>query len=528
MARADTEENGVLAFTKHMAEKKLYFFVSEVLGLGYTERVLKVRGQARNRPLLDPKYHGMICSWLDSPEGQFLMQPRGHLKSMMLKAKCMQILVTNPLNRSVYYSKTANLAMKALEEIKIMLKLPLIRVLWEWIPEPGPKERNWKDSTKDHLTIAFPEEFGPAPQGRQIEVFGTAGSDTGYHYDTGFVDDILDDENVTTQDQIEKVNTFWALSIPKMELGAPVYGAGTFYHYQDTYSRIREEYKDRFRVHGINFDDPKPIYSFFTAASLKKLKDDMYNATGSHYAFACQYCLDTTPREEQIFPEPYQMYGTRHQISQLPDDDYVWRAAVDPAQTTEKYSDFTALTITATTKNKVVFVVEAVEIKKDPNDSAEEVVRICSKYPITQLAIETGTTAAYITVLKYKLREWENQNRRKLKWAWLELKASNKRRKYDRINLTLGVLVRDRRIWIHQDHRELVLQMSLFNPNYRGHDDLIDSLAMHYQMINDFKADYWTKSASSDRPQMTIFNIMKRSQQRERIQKWEDNFRDAG
>jgi hypothetical protein len=498
----------------------------EILGLGYVTRTLLDHGKERRRPLLDPKYHGQICKWLDSPEGQFLMQPRGHLKSMCLKAKCIQVLLKNPTNRSVYYSKTSTLAKKALDEMKELLRLPLIRSIWEWVPEAGQKDRGWKESTKDYLTVAFPEEFGTPPPGRQIEAFGTGGSDTGFHYDTGFFDDILDDDSVTTQDQIAKVDNFWAMAKPKMEPGAPQYGAGTFYHYQDTYSRIREEFGERFHVNGIDFVDPKPIYNFFTPASLRSLKAEMFNATGSHYMFACQYGLDTTPREEQIFPEPYQMYGPNHQIGKMPDDKYVWRAAIDPAQTTEQYSDFTALTITATNAAKQVWVVVAKEIKKDPNAAAEEVVEICAKYPIKQLAVETGTTAAWVTVLKYKVREWENRNRQKLKWSWTELKPSNRRRKYDRINLTLGVLVRDRKIWIHSEMRDLILQMSLFNPNYRGHDDLIDSLAMHYVMINDFKGDYWTKHEGTGRPTMTIFNIMKRAQARDKITKWEDQFVD--
>jgi hypothetical protein len=510
-----------------MAEEKLLYFVWEILGLGHIERTLMQKGREIKRPLLDPRYHGKICRILDSNEGQVLMQPRGHLKSMMLKAKCMQMLLKDPMSRAVIYSKTATLARKALEEIKQMFKLPLITVLWDWVPSPGPKERNWKDSTKDYLTLAWPDGLGAPPQGRQIEVFGLGGSDTGFHYDRAFVDDPIDDQTVRTQDQIEKVDTFWALTKPKMEPGAPIYVAGTFYHYQDTYARMRSEYGDRFHSDGIDFSDPKPIYSFFTAASLKRLKDDMYNATGSHYAFACQYCLDTTPREEQIFPEPYQMYGPSHHISGLPSDDYIWRAAIDPAQTTEVYSDFSALTITATDKKKNVWVVEAKQIKKDPNASAEEIIEICSRYPIKALAVEAGTTSAYITVLKYKQREWENTHREKLKWAWIELKASNKRRKYDRINLTLGVLVRDRKVWIHQDHRDLVLQMSLFNPHYKGHDDLIDSLSMHYMMIDDFKSDYWTKNQSGSKPQMTIFNIVRQAMKQQKVQTWEGHFVDS-
>jgi hypothetical protein len=118
-------------------------------------------------------------------------------------------------------------------------------------------------------------------------------------------------------------------------------------------------------------------------------------------------------------------------------------------------------------------------------------------------------------------------HREKLKWAWIELKASNKRRKYDRINLTLGVLVRDRKVWIHQDHRDLVLQMSLFNPHYKGHDDLIDSLSMHYMMIDDFKSDYWTKNQSGSKPQMTIFNIVRQAMKQQKVQTWEGHFVDS-
>ena len=46
-------------------------------------------------------------------------------------------------------------------------------------------------------------------------------------------------------------------------------------------------------------------------------------------------------------------------------------------------------------------------------------------------------------------------------------------------------------------------------------------------MIDDFKSDYWTKSQSSGKPQMTIFNIVRQAMKQEKVQTWEGHFVDS-
>ena len=92
----DTEEEAIDQFMRWKCLTDLYYLASEVLGLG--------RATREGDPLLDPKFHRMVCAWLEDDEHCLIKLSRGHLKTALLCAKVVQEILRDPDVRIHIYS----------------------------------------------------------------------------------------------------------------------------------------------------------------------------------------------------------------------------------------------------------------------------------------------------------------------------------------------------------------------------------------------------------------------------------------
>lgn len=101
---------------------------------------------------------------------------------------------------------------------------------------PGLKPgRPW---SKDAITVENSRQDGSA----SVLARGLEGQITGFRADVIIVDDLIDQSNVMTDSQREKVNAFWNTVIfPTLNPGGRIFVIGTRYSHKDFYSRLLED-----------------------------------------------------------------------------------------------------------------------------------------------------------------------------------------------------------------------------------------------------------------------------------------------
>jgi predicted phage terminase large subunit-like protein len=147
-----------------------------------------------------------------------------------------------------------------------------------------------------------------------IKCAGVGASLVSQHYDLIIPDDVVNETNVTTKEQIDKVKEWWGLS---QSLGDGENTdwriVGTRYHDNDLYGEIIEKNDSSPKPYYIYIrqviEDGKPLWPY-------KFNDDHIadiRANQSAYTFSCQYYNDPISDEDAMF--------RKEQIQYYDDDD---------------------------------------------------------------------------------------------------------------------------------------------------------------------------------------------------------------
>lgn len=466
------EELATDIFIGWKCKTDLYFLATEILGLS------KAREKNRNR--LDPVFHGWLAGKLQPNVDRLILVPRGHMKSTFMKIKVVQLILQNPMIRIGLFSRTASLVEEQLADIKRLLSTPLLRRYFpDLLPEPGLNYKNWDRSTLNQLTVRRSPDWGRIPQEEQIEAWGMGATITGRHYDVIMLDDILNEQSVSTLEQIMKVRDYYSYLQAIKEPDGFEQIVGTRYHYADLYGTIIKEGWFKRHVYTRQaIENGKPIYKFFTLKNLEKIK-----SRTSAYIWSCQYENNPIPKELQVFPPPYPMF------TNLPEGKYAYYITVDPAATTKTHSDYTGFVVTGISDSGKMYVVEAIQVKKKGDEIADILIGLVAKYKPTRIGIEFGLQTALSFIIQAKQKDYEARTDTILPMPIHPIKIPRNMSKETRIERSLGSFIRDDRIIMHVNTSDLQRQMEHF-PRAE-HDDLIDALSMQFQLIERFRSPYW-------------------------------------
>jgi len=475
-------------FIKWKCTTDLFFLASEILGLA--------QAKERNRSRFDKSWHAWLCGRLQDNKDSLVLVPRGHMKSTILKIKIIQLIIQNPMIRIGLFSRTAGLVEEQLSDIKRLLATPILRRYFpEIIPDPGPKYQNWARSTQNTLTTKRDSSLGRIPQEEMVEAWGVGATITGRHYDVIVMDDIINEQSISTPEQMAKVRDYYSYLQAIKEPDGFEMIVGTRYHYSDIYGQIIKEgwFKNRVWTRQA-IENGKPIYKFFTLSMLQKIRKRV-----SPYVWACQYENNPIPKELQIFPPPYPEY------EHLPHDKYDYYMTVDPAATTKSYSDYTAIVVTALNSKGILYVIEANQYKQPPNEIARIIVKKARQYTLRRIGIELGLQTALSYIIESQRVDYERKHKRSLSLPIVPIKVPRSMSKEARIERTLGAFLRDEKIYIHRDATDLMAQMEHFP---RGeHDDIVDALSMQFQIIDKFKGMYWDEQVEPHANRRTFFDL---------------------
>ena len=202
---------------------------------------------------------------------------------------------------------------------------------------------------------------------------GLGGQIPGIRADILVVDDLVDDTNVMTEVQREKVHRFWDKHvIPTLNPNGRVFIVGTRYHNKDFYARILEEeiYQGNvFLFPAFQLDENKelvlddnkqPISYWPTRWPTEKLLSVKEQVTynDGNIAWATQYMCDPSGYEGRMFQEEWLTYYTYEDLlRKLPNLTYYM--SVDPNISEDPKSDNTAIvTIAVDGKTKEVYVLD--------------------------------------------------------------------------------------------------------------------------------------------------------------------------
>lgn len=182
----------------------------------------------------DPTLHDPLALYLmRSGRKKLILVPRGHLKSSIVTVGyAIQRILVNPNTRILITNAVWDNARTFLSQISDYLtdKSQLSAFFGDF---NGPKA-NW---TKDAITI---QQRTKAKKEPTVATAGVEKALASQHYDLILHDDLVNDENVTTKEQQNKVDNFYRASVNLLDPGGEMILIGTRYAVGDLYGRILE------------------------------------------------------------------------------------------------------------------------------------------------------------------------------------------------------------------------------------------------------------------------------------------------
>ena len=178
------------------------------------------------------------------PEKLILM-PRGHLKSSIVTVGyAIQQLLINPNIRILITNAVWTMGRKFLRQIAEYLTfnsdLPKIY---------GAFKVDGKTWTRDEITIS--QRAIPTVKEATISTAGLETTLTGNHYDLILHDDLVEESNINTREQLDKVINFYRNSRPLMDPGCEIIIIGTRWGEDDLYGMILKELSGSINGHKI-------------------------------------------------------------------------------------------------------------------------------------------------------------------------------------------------------------------------------------------------------------------------------------
>lgn len=183
--------------------------------------------------------HNDLAAFLEQKtDKKLILVPRGHLKSSIVTvAWAIQQLLRDPNTRILITNAVWELSRKFLREIGGLLTTKsLLSEIFGPFDGPGSK------FTQDEITIAQ-RTIGTIKEA-SITTAGVESSLTGGHYDIILHDDLVEENNIGTKEQINKIIRFYQNSLDLIDPGGQILVVGTRWAMNDLYGHLIETEMD--------------------------------------------------------------------------------------------------------------------------------------------------------------------------------------------------------------------------------------------------------------------------------------------
>lgn len=447
-----------MAMIKEKAAKSLFLLNRYVLQVEKGDEGFVKLGQ----------FHKELCNFIqDRPDKKKLVLiPRGHLKTKLVtNAYPILKMIQNPKSRTLIYSATWQTAVDIQQGIqKTVQSSERLQELW------GNIFQNPAEWSQDRTRLAQNDKREPT-----ITAAGIDNNLVGGHYDLIIMDDVVNRDNIATQEQIQKVIQRYKDSLDLLEPNGELIVIGTRWHDSDLYgwildttNSIRENYEVMIKkAYEGNIETVEgfiPLWpdKFSREELQRRLKEEGW------YHFSAQYMNNPVPEEDAIFKRSNFRYYEEWDIKGRNLNKFV---LIDPALTVSKDADYTAIVVIGVDEWGDIFILDILRKKLLPNELIDTIFFVREKWQVYDIAIETQ---AFQKILAYSLRADDRFKKRPFHIT--ELKT-NDRDKEQRIR-GLQPLYDNAKVF----HSKLLpnniyLEDELIRFPRSQHDDIIDALA---------------------------------------------------
>ena len=419
-------------------------------------------------------FHRELCNFVQDrmDRKKLILIPRSHLKSKLITIGYSLLkIVQNPKVRILIYSATWQMAVDLHMSIQKQLEgNETIHTVW------GNLAANAREWSQDKSRLSQNDK-----REATITAAGIDNNLVGGHYDLIIMDDVVNRDNIGTQDQINKVLKKFRDSLDLLEPHGQLIVIGTRWHDADLYGWIQEKDNDivsdfdvlikrAFEGDLIGGEGFIPLWpGKFGLDGFRKL----LRAEGwSH--FSSQYLNDPVPEDTATFKRSYfRYYDTSDLRGRLLNKFLL----IDPAISLKKEADFSAFVVVGHDEHDLIFILDIIRAKLPPSGIIDVIFSLRERWGLNDVGIEE---IAFQKALAYAIRD--DPRFKKRPFHITELKP-NERAKDQRIK-GLQPLYENFKIY----HNKLLpnniyLEDELVRfPNGR-HDDIVDALSYAQDVI---------------------------------------------
>ena len=134
--------------------------------------------------------------------------------------------------------------------------------------------------------------------------------------------------------------------------------------------------------------------------------------------------------------------------------------------------DFEAISVIGRAQGEYYLIDYKLNRGHDPNWTVATMFELGLKYRVMRVVVET---VAYQKVLKWLLEK--EMARKGIYFATKDTK-NDRRPKFVRIVTSLSGVSSQGHLWCRKEHSEFIMQFQSYGPGYRGHDDLLETVAV--------------------------------------------------
>lgn len=421
-----------------------------------------------NRKDIDRDWLFDRCIEVESePNGYLDLWSREHYKSTIITfGLTIQNILNDPEITVGIFSYKVGAAVEFVKQIKREFEdNKLLQRLFPEILYDNPKHQasRWNE---DGIIVKRKTN----PKEATVEAHGLVESQpTGKHFKLCVYDDVVTEKSVATPEQIKKTTDAFQLSLNLGAEGGVRRIIGTRYHYDDTYATIMENKTAIPRIYPATDNgkvDGKPV--LWSQEYYDEKRKSM-----SPYIFSCQ--MLQSPRADSAigFHLEWIQFWPRINFKRL--NRYI---LVDPANTKNKRSDYTAMIVFGYGEDECFYVIDIVRDRLDLREKAQMLMHLHREYkPITAVGYEQYGMQADIQAIK----EYQSQENYHFKIKPL----GGNIKKEDRIQRLIPIfeqgriLMPDRLIRSNRDGEQIDLVKSFVDEEYLAwpyarHDDMLD------------------------------------------------------
>jgi hypothetical protein len=464
-----------------LALSNLYYFDKYVLG--YDKMV--------------PHVHGKLAEFVmhQSKRGpneqttKLILEPRNSFKSVAITVGySLWRLAIDPNLTIIITNEKLDKAKGFLKEIKAHITTnDKFKVLFGDLSCENIKTKKWSETRIDILTRT---KWSSAPT---IEISSVESSEAGKHVDLIICDDLHGQGNTATKDQIDKVIEYWKDLGAVLKPGGEMIIIGTRWDYKDLYQKIQDFAKELGELSNITMmiekaerDDGTLLFpEVLDKAFLTRQRSLLGN-----YFFSAQYQNNPVEKENALIKKIEKYSDT---INGVLTNEFFAHCkhfiTADLAFTENKRSDATAILCVAVSDADGRWYVRQYDTLKtgDPNKIIELIFDYNLKFKPVRYGIEKNNYQGWLKIpLEVEMRK---------RGIFLPIDPSDGIPHYGDGNAGNSKAARLRKIaprfnygeiYIHTSMDELEDElMKLTFDGARGHDDLLDALAMMNEIV------YW-------------------------------------